>query len=491
MPETKSSLQQISSGVQGLDELLRGGFITGRMYLVTGQPGTGKTTLGMHFLQEGIANDETVLFIHGEESSAEILENAAQFGIDIGDAKFLDLGPSSEFFTDDESYDLVKPTDIKEDRYTDAINQAVTEVDPSRVFLDPITQLKYIETSEHHYRKRLLSFMRFLKERQITVLATATMDTPSTGNSQVRSLSDGVIEFTHAASGRRIEVSKNRGLGQFGGNHALEIRADGVEVYPRLIPEPGDNEFDPVPFESGIGSLDSLTGGGFERGTVTFISGPPGVGKTTSGALYLTQAATDGRRSVIYLFEEREQTFIHRCQSIGMPIDEMVADGTLTIQSIDPLTLSPEEFSHMVRTHVEDGVELVMIDGFGGYTSAIQGDSTELKRDLHALTRYLVHNEVTVFVTDTIHQIAGISSATSSQISPIADNIMFLSFIEIDGSLRKVIGVLKKRAGRFEHTIREFEITANGIQIGEPMTHFRGILDGRPDTSADEPTLIE
>jgi circadian clock protein KaiC len=480
------SVTQIDSGVSGLDELLRGGFVRGRMYLVSGAPGTGKTALGLHFLEAGLRAEETVLYIHGEESASEILENAAQFGVDVAGAEFLDLGPDSEFFTEDPSYDLVDPSDVEEERYTRAIHEAIREIDPSRVVLDPITQLRYIETSDYHYRKRLLSFMRFLKERDVTVLATATTNAADSSETQIRSLSDGVIQLIRGDDGRRIEVEKHRGVGQIDGDHGLEIRACGLEVFPRVRPEPNDCAFDPTPLSAGIEELDDLTGGGFERGTVTFVSGPPGVGKTTTGALYLTQAAADGSRAVIYLFEEREQTFVHRCRSLGMPVDDLRDAGTLSVEVIDPLSLSAEEFAHDVRHEVErEGAELVMIDGLRGYTSVIQGETETLKRELHALTRYLVHREVAVFVTDSIHRITGISSATSSDVSPIADNLMFLSYVESRGSLEKVVGVLKKRAGGFEHTLREFELTPHGVRIGEPMTAFSGVVHGLPQTDGD------
>jgi circadian clock protein KaiC len=452
------------------------------MYLISGEPGTGKTTIGLHFLEEGLANDETGLFIHGEESASEILQNAAQFNIDISSAEFLDLGPESTFFSEHLSFDLVEPSAVEGQRYTQAIHEAIQDVNPSRVVIDPITQLRHIEPSEYQYQKRVLSFIRFLKEHGITVLATETIHSPRMSNGELRSLSDGVVELTRTTQGRRIEVLKNRGKGQVSRDHGLEIRSNGIEVFPRIRTEPTDTVFNPTPLRSGVPALDDLLNGGIERGTVTFISGPPGVGKTTTGSQYLIQAAKDKHNAAIYLFEERIETYLHRCRSIGSPIDEVRDNGFLSVQVIDPLTLSAEEFAQMVRREVEsESAEIVMIDGFGGYISAIQGEKEDLKRDLHALTRYLVNLEVSVFVTDSVHQITGISTATSANLSPIADNIMFLSFVESRGALRKVIGVLKKRAGGFEHSLREFEITSNGITVGEPMTGYTGILSGNTE----------
>lgn len=482
------SISQQSTGIQGLDELLRSGVIKGRMYLISGDPGTGKTTLGMHFLEEGLSNSETVLYIHGEESSEELVANAAEFDIDIAGANFLDLGPESDFFTDDPSYDLVNPRNIEERRYTQAIYEAVQEIDPDRIIIDPLTQLQYFEASEYHYRKRILSFIRFLKEQEITVLTTVSLDVNPSVTNEIRSLSDGVIRLTRTRDGRRIEVEKNRGRGQVEGDHGLEIRSQGLEVFPKVRPQPSDRSFDPKPIRSGIDELDELVGGGFERGTVTFISGPPGVGKTTLGATYATQAADEQGRSAIYLFEERIETFLHRCHSLGIPVEELRQQGVLSIHVIEPLAVSAEEFAHMVQNEVEEGgTETVLIDGINGYVSAIQGDDDELERELHALTRYLCNREVTVFITDAIHQITGLSAGTSRQISPIADNLLFLSYIELRGSLQRVVGVLKKRAGGFEHTLREFEITDDGLRVGAPMTNLHGILRGTAQLSSDHP----
>lgn len=169
-----STITPINSGVSGLDEILHGGFVEGRMYLVHGQPGTGKTLLGMHFLEEGLENDETVLFIHGEESREEILANGFAVDTDISGAEFLDLGPESDFFIEDDSYDLVEPSDLERDRYTKKIYEAIEEIDPSRVVVDPISQLRYVEANEYQFRKRILAFMRFLKQHEITVVVTAS-----------------------------------------------------------------------------------------------------------------------------------------------------------------------------------------------------------------------------------------------------------------------------------------------------------------------------
>lgn len=469
---------RVNSGVPGLDELLRGGFVSGRMYLVCGEPGTGKTLLGMHFLRAGLDTDETVLCIHGEESREEILLNGRKVGIDLADANFLDLGPKSAFFTKDRNYDLVDPVAVDDDRYTEAIHDAIREIDPDRVVLDPITQLRYIEANEHQFRKRILSFMRFLKERDTTVVGTATLSGDTGYETEMRSLSDGVVELAHTDRGRRLSVAKHRGFGQQDGSHGLAIRDAGIEVFPSLVPERLENPFENRRTHSGVDGLDELLGGGLEVGTVTFVTGPTGVGKTTIATQFLAEAATDGVDSLAYLFEEGTATFTHRAESLGIPISELRDRGTVSLRAVEPLAQSPEEFAQRVQREADEtGSEIVLIDGIDGYKMSIQGSDATLVEKIHALTRHLKNRDVTVLVTDEVSQITGMTRATSTNLSYIADNIVFLTYIETEGTMQKAVGVLKKRAGDFDHTLREFSLD-DSIQVGGPLTDISGILQG-------------
>lgn len=477
------AVDRLSSGIGGLDEVLRGGFVSGRMYLVSGQPGTGKTLLGMQFLEAGLENDERVLFIHGEESREEILTNGQALGIDIAGAEFLDLGPKSDFFVEDRSYDLVDPSEVDHETYTRDIHDAIERINPDRVVVDPVTQLRYIEPNEYQYRKRILSFMRFLKARDTTVVVTATISESDDGDTELLSLSDGVVKLSRGDRGRRVRVAKHRGFGQQEGSHGMEIREDGIEVYPALVPERHEQPFQAEQLSSGVEHLDDLLGGGIERGTVTFISGPTGAGKTTTATQFLAGAATEGLNAVAYLFEEGTDTFTHRSEAIGIPITELRERSTLSVEAIEPLALSAEEFAHRVRQTVDQqDTDVVLIDGIDGYTVSIQGEEEQLVRKLHSLTRHLKNQGVTVLVTDEISTITGLQTATSTNLSYIADNILFLSYLETGGSLRKVVGVLKKRAGGFEHSLREFEISQHGIRVGDKLEGVTGILQGSSST---------
>ncbi|MFB6082547.1 MAG: ATPase domain-containing protein [Halanaeroarchaeum sp.] len=240
---------------------------------------------------------------------------------------------------------------------------------------------------------------------------------------------------------------------------------------------------------SGVDALDDLLHGGIERGTISIISGPSGVGKTTTGSLFAKEAARQGERSVIYLFEESKPTFVHRSEALGVPVTEMADDGSLAIHEVEASTVSPQEFAASVRTEVEDrNAQMVVVDGIDGYRLSVQGTGDAVLRSIHSLGRYLKNMGTTGIFVSEVRTITGEFTITEEEhVSYLADTILFLRYLEYHGELRKAIGVLKKRASDFERTLREFEIREGGVYLGDPLTGLRGILQGTPDWNvADE-----
>ncbi len=482
---------QIHSGIPELDELLRGGYQRGRVYLVQGVSGAGKSLIGKHFLEAGLENDETVVYIHGEESKRDILTNARQLDIHIDEAEFLDIGPGTDFFAEDISYDLVETADIESERFTEDIHEMIKETDPSRVLLDPITQLQYVERDEYQYRKRLQSFIRFLKDRDITIIVTRTIRTGSSQRvsiqTDIASLSDGIITLYLDEGERRIAVQKHRGVGQRDGTHGLEIRDKGIEVFPQLIPDHSSRTFDPHVSSTGHPGLDELLHGGLERGSVTFVSGPTGIGKSTIGAQLLEGAAKGNGSALGYLFEESVDQFRYRSDNLGIDVSASIEQGEVRLKEIEPLDLSAEEFVRIVlRDAAETDANMVLIDGLSGFKISLQGDKQRLVRRLHALTRELKNSGVSVIITDENEQLTGSHRPTSENTSYLADNILFLSYIELDGELNRTIGVLKKRLGSFDGRFHRFSIVEDeGLVVGPPFEDVQGILQGRPSIRRD------
>ncbi|MFB6301386.1 MAG: ATPase domain-containing protein [Haloferacaceae archaeon] len=478
--------ERVSTGISGLDDILHGGLLPDRSYMVRGQPGTGKSILALHYLTAADARDETSLYINLEETEDDIRRNAASVGISVDDVEFLDLTPESTEFTGDRTYDVFSPGEVEEESLTETITERVRDVEPDRVVIDPMTQISYLAPDEYQFRKQILALSRFFGQAGATLLFTSQAGATPTDD-DLQFMSDGVIDLGYADIGRTIDVPKFRGSDTRSGDHVMRIRDTGIDVYPELEPGAGMAEFTAETVSSGIPELDEQLLGGIERGTVTIISGPTGVGKTTTGSQFMKEAAGRGERSAIYMFEESTGTFLERSDAVNIPVREMLGRGTLTVEEVETLEFSPQEFANKVRADVEDeGTRIVMLDGIRGYNLSIRGDEAELRRKLHRLCRYLKGKGVTVVLIDEVASVTGDFEVTRGGVSYIADNILFLRHIEMRGELRKVIGVLKKRTSDFQRTLREFEITEHGIKIGEPLTNLRGILRGTPELADEE-----
>lgn len=473
------SQDRLSTGIPGLDEVLDGGLLPGKAYLVRGGPGTGKTTLGLHFLATGVANGEKTLLITLGEPVEQIRKNAANLGFEPDSIAFLDLSPTSEFFTQVQTYDIFTPAEVEREPTTQKIIQQVETLKPQRIFLDAMTQLRYLSTDAFGFRKQVLSFLRFLVEQGATVLfsAEASAEAP---DDDLQFMSDGVIHLTFSNLERTVSVSKFRGSDFRSGEHTLRITGTGLEVFPRLMPEAYSQEFTKDTISSGIPELDELLHGGFERGTITIISGPSGVGKSTLGLQFMKEAAGRGERSVVYSFEEWQETLLNRCEGVNIPVHAMIKQGTLSVVQIEPLHYTPSEFANLVRHEVEQkNARIVMLDSISGYNLSLRGD--DLVPHIHALCKYLQNMGVAVILINEVETITGDFRATEVGISYLGDNIIFLRYLEMQGEIRKVIGVLKKRMTNFEKTLREYEITRYGIKVGKPLTNVRGILTGNPE----------
>jgi len=470
--------ERLSTGVSGLDTILQGGLLPGRSYLLRGGPGTGKTTLGMQFLMAGVRLGESVLFISLEESEKSLRQNAETIGSDVKGIEFLDMSPDSDYFTQVQSYDIFSPSEVEREPVANTITEVVSRLNPIRVFLDPLTQLRYLSNDNFQFRKQVLSFLRFLTQKGATVVVT-TEASAGSGDDDIQFMTDGIINLGFNDQGRSVAISKFRGSGFQGRSHTMTLDRGGVSVFPRLAPDSYGIDFSFDVLSSGLSELDSLLHGGIERGTVTFLSGPTGVGKTSLGCKFMQSAASRGERSVLFALEEEPGIMIERCEAIGIAAKAMIEAGTLNIIKIEPLKYSPDEFAQIVRHEVETNhTRIVMIDSVSGYRLSMQGQ--DLVRHLHSLTKYLQNMGVAVILAVETSQLTGDFRVTDYDISYLADNLIFLRYLEIDGLLRKAIGVLKKRLTDFEKTLREFKITETGIVIGQPLANLRGILTGTP-----------
>ncbi|SDM56565.1 circadian clock protein KaiC [Halogranum gelatinilyticum] len=473
--------ERLDSGTPGLDDVLTGGFLPGQTVIVSGGPGTGKTVLASQFLAAG---DDSSLYICFEEREADLRRNAEALGIDLSNTTVVDLSADGDRFFAEESYSVFPTDEVEGEDLLDTIAEAIDSHDPTRLVIDPLSELRSLLPDGYQFRRNISSLINELRERETTTLCTTQYADDHT-NVDLQFLGDVTIEIRRSTKHRTLEVTKFRGSASASGRHTYRIRSGtGGHVYPKLVPGDHHRESSREQLSSGIDELDALLGGGVEQGSVTVVSGPSGVGKTTVGTAFLRAAANRGQQSAAFLFEELRGDYLYRAAELGIDVREFVDDGSLVVEEIESLTQSPDEFAHSVRQAVEvDGADVVLLDGTAGYRLGLQGGDSQnsLTRELHALCRYLKRMGVTVILVEEVQNVTGEFTATSERISYLADNIVFLRYLEVDGEIQKAIGVLKKRFGEFEPTLRKLSITTGGVDVGEQLTGLRGVLTGTPE----------
>lgn len=469
---------RLSTGVPGLDEVLDGGLLAQRSYLVRGGPGSGKTMLGLHFLSTGVARGGAALFIAMSEPESSIRANAMACGFQLEGVNFLDLSPTSKIFTETQSYDVFSPAEVERDPMRTSIREMIDALKPQRIFLDTITQFRYLSPDPFQFRKHMLSLLRFLVEHGGTALFTS--EAQDATDEDLQFISDGIIQLNSSPGDRSLRVTKFRGSDFRSGCHSMRLSSSGMEVFPQLMPEAGGQQFVLEALSSGIAELDQMLGGGIERGTITIVTGPSGAGKSSLGMQFLKQAAERGEHSVVYVFEESIPTLLERSEAIRIPVRQMMERGLLSVVHIEPLRFTADQFAVMARREVEEKkVRILMIDSIAGYRLSLRGE--DLVSRLHALAKYLQKMGVAVLLINEVETITGDFRVTELGVSYMADNIIFLRYLEMKGGIHKAIGVLKKRLTDFEKTVRELDITSNGLKLGKPLTKLRGILQGTPE----------
>jgi circadian clock protein KaiC len=479
---------KLSTGIDGLDKITNGGFVIGSTNLLRGGPGVGKTTFGIHFLLEGVRQNESSLFITLGEPVSNIQQNAIHLGLNLDKISFLDLSPESSFFTKVETYDIFTPAEVEREPTTRKIVEAIEKMKPTRVFLDAMTQFKFLSTDNFQFRKQVLSFLHYLQENNATVLFT-TESSSLAPDDDLQFISDTVINLENTQNGRFVSVSKFRGSDYLVGLHGFKITHNGIKIFPRIVPKTEEINFADKMYSFGITAIDELLGGGIERGTINIISGPSGIGKTTLAMQLAKSIADQHDKSAFYTFEEETNMLLKRCNNIGIDSQKNILDGFLDLRKIEPLIYSADEFSHLVFDNAsQNQVALVVIDSTMGFKLSLNGQDIVSK--MHALCKRLQNLGVTTILINEVENITGDFKITEERLSYLSDNIIFLRYLEIDGKLSKAIGVLKKRLSNFENTLREFEISSEGIIVGEPLVNLRGILLGVPEWVGKKPEKI-
>ena len=484
---------RLSTGIPGLDDILHGGLARGFLYLVEGSPGAGKTTLALQFLLEGARQGESGLYLSLAESEAELHHVAASHGFDLSRVTLCKISPP-ELAGGAGQYTVFQPAEVELADVLETVLAKVREVEPSRVVIDSMSELRMLARDSLRYRRQILSLKQFFEGRDCTTLL---LDERSQENreSQVQTIAHGVISLEVVArqygiTRRRLEVLKVRASSFREGFHDYVIVTGGLRVFPRLVSGEHRGPFNTGEITpSGLVELDALFNGGVERGTSTLIAGPAGSGKSTLCAKFCHVAAERGEKSAIYTFDETRQSFCNRSRGLKMDLNPYLNDKTIHLEQIDPAELSLGEFIDRIRTGVErDGWRIVAIDSLNGLLNSM-GEDRALVMQLHELLSYLNQVGVASFLVLAQYGLLGPMVSSPTDISYLADNVLLLRYFEAEGEVRQALSVVKRRSGPHERSIRQMLISNGRITIGEPLKNFSGVLTGNPEFKGGQPLL--
>jgi circadian clock protein KaiC len=473
--------QQVSTGIAGLDELLIGGFTPDRMYLVEGTPGTGKTTLAMQFLIAGRDRGEKTLYVTLSEGTSELAAIATSHGWSLEGIELFQLSPAEGLKPEDQ-YTLYHPAEVELGETVKAVLAEIERLRPSRVVFDSLSEMKLLARDPLRYRRQMLALKEYFSGRDCTVMLLDDLSAGG-GDLQLQSLAHGVLmlellPFAYGRARRRLRVVKFRGKPTVEGFHDFVIRHGGLQVFPQLLA----HTHSPLPSAellSGVEELDQLLGGGLTWGTTTLLIGPAGSGKSSLAAHYAASSVSRDK-AALFLFDERASIFVKRANALGMQIESRLADGSLTLEQIEPGQMSPGEFGYRVREAViERGAKIILIDSLNGYLNAIPQVEAPLVR-MHELLSFLNERGIATMIVAAQHGIVGANMATPLDVSYLADTVILFRFFESAGLVRRALSVMKKRTGGHESTIRELQLGPERIHVGNPLSDFQGVLTGVP-----------
>ena len=479
----KSTEKRLCTGVAGLDDILAGGLPSNHLYLIEGDPGTGKTTIALHFLLEGARKGERGLYVTLSESRGELLGVAASHGWSLDGITIFEMSPQGEEVQPEAQYTVFHPAEVELADTIASVLKVVDEVQATRVVFDSLSELRMLARDPLRYRRQILALKRYFAGRNCTVLLLDDR-TADKNDLQLQSIAHGVImmqnqDRDYGINRRRLEIRKLRGSKYREGYHDYTIETGGVRVFPRLVAAEHHHGKEHDVVRSGIQELDSLLGGGLATGTSNLVMGPAGCGKTSVAVRYAYAWARSGNKAAVFSFDETIATLLHRSAGLGMDLRPELKAGSIQIQQVDPAEMGAGEFVHRVRKCVDDGVKLVVIDSLNGFFYAMSGEHSVMLQ-VHELVSFLDQVGVTTILTMAQHGFVGGNMSAPLDVSYVADTVLLFRYFEAGGAVRQAISVVKKRTGVHERSIRELSFGNGTISVGEPLKQFEGVLTGVP-----------
>jgi circadian clock protein KaiC len=475
------ALPKALTGIQGLDEITKGGLPRGRPTLVSGSAGSGKTLFGLEFLVRGATQyDEPGVFMSFEETLPDLTNNAASLGFDlnglVADKKlFMDhVHVSRSEISETGEYDL--------DGLFIRIADAVERVGAKRIVLDTLEALFAELPNPGILRAEIRRLFAWLKQKGLTTVITAERDRPDTltRNGIEEFVSDCVIVLDHRIreeiSTRRLRIVKYRGSTHGTNEYPFLIDEFGLSVLP--ISSLGlDHPAPAVRISTGIDRLDGMMGGkGFFRGSSILMSGTAGTGKTTVAAHFVDAACRRGERCLYFAFEESPKQIVRNMRSVGVDLEPWVRKGLLRFHAARPTYAGIEEVLLVTHKHIASfKPSIVVVDPM---TNLLQVSTlNEVRSMLTRLVDFLKTKEITAVFTS-LTLAGGSLEANEADVSSLMDTWLLLKTIEVGGERNRAIYVLKSRGMEHSNQIREFVLTNDGLRLLDVYLGPEGVLTG-------------
>lgn len=468
MTETTAGRRLVPTGVQGLDDVLNGGLPKGHVYLLEGAPGTGKTTLGLQFLISGRDAGERLLYVTLSQSRQELLDIAASHGMNLDGIDVVELSATRLAENTARRQTVLQTADVELESLVRAVETLVEEYRPDRLVFDSLTEVQLLSNTSLRYRREFLGLKEMLADRGITTLTIGTTDDDAPQRA-THALAHGVILLSwrlpkYGATYRRLAVTKIRGHAFVEGHHDFAIITGGIEVYPRLRPSSVECDRTPPVLTSGVAELDSLLADGMEGGTTCLIAGHAGTGKSTLATTYAHAAARQGRKSALFLFEERPAIFVDRARSLSMPLDDPAMAGLIDVRRVDPGEISLGRLFQQMAQAADDGADMIVIDSLTGLQATVP-EEVELIPQIHALLNHLGRRKVLCLITVNMSGLLGEQPLKEVDMSLMADTILLLRQYEGGSAIRRTLSLIKRRYGAHDSYIRAFSISSAGISV--------------------------
>jgi circadian clock protein KaiC len=490
MTATMPLIRNVATGIPGLDAVLGGGLCESSFNLVTGGPGTGKTTLTQQlFFANATKERPAIYFTVLGESTVKMLRYQQQF-------TFFDpsLVPSAIRFVNLSEEAMRADLDAVLER----IVTEVTKTQAAFVAVDSFRTIGAQYTSGDP--QSILALERFIQRlaQQLTSWEVTSFLVGVYSRDEQRhpifTVADGVIwlseDVDRNSAVRKLRVAKIRGRSPMPGLHTFRISGDGVQVFPR-IPEQDfrHEQRSSRRLSTGVPGLDEMTGGGIPEGDVVMLTGPAGSGKTTFAAQFLAQGLAHGETCVVAVFEEFPQAYLSRAKTAPIDLGEMIEAGRLAVIYLRPLDLSVDEMLFEIQVAVQRlGATRVVIDSLSGFEIALAPTfRADFRESLYRLVGALTETGVTVMMTAEVVDVSPAGGFTNERVSFVTDDIFVQRYVEIGGHLLKVLAVVKMRGSDHATDFREYTITPAGAVIGQSLGEYHGITTGVPDLADVRP----